>query len=135
MSNIYKKLLNVQKKLGAVSKDQSNPFFNSKYADINKFIEVVKPVLSEEGLVLTQPLTYLGEAIPAIRTCITDADTGEDVSFMTPIITKETDTQKIGSAITYYRRYALQSFLFIEAQDDDGNAASGKKTQKDDSPF
>ena len=33
------------------------------------------------------------------------------------------DPQKLGSAITYYRRYTLQSLLGLLAQDDDGNGA------------
>ena len=42
-----------------------------------------------------------------------------------------TDPQKIGSAITYYRRYTLQSLLGIQAEDDDANKASGKETKKE----
>jgi len=37
---------------------------------------------------------------------------------------KNLDAQKIGSAITYYRRYTLQSLLALQAIDDDGNLAS-----------
>jgi hypothetical protein len=36
-----------------------------------------------------------------------------------------TDPQKLGSCITYYRRYSLVSLLALEAEDDDGNTASG----------
>ena len=34
------------------------------------------------------------------------------------------DPQKMGSMITYYRRYTLQSLLGLQAEDDDANAAS-----------
>lgn len=34
------------------------------------------------------------------------------------------DPQKIGSAISYYRRYTLASLLAIQAEDDDANKAS-----------
>ena len=54
--SIYKQLLEVQKEVGAISKDSKNPFFKSKYFDINKLIEVVNPVLSNNGLVLLQPI-------------------------------------------------------------------------------
>jgi hypothetical protein len=37
------------------------------------------------------------------------------------------DPQKMGSMITYYRRYTLQSLLGLQAEDDDGNAASKAK--------
>ena len=36
------------------------------------------------------------------------------------------DPQKLGSAITYYRRYTLQGLLSIRTKDDDANTASGK---------
>ena len=34
------------------------------------------------------------------------------------------DPQKLGSAITYYRRYTLQSLLGLQAEDDDGNGST-----------
>jgi len=40
------------------------------------------------------------------------------------------DAQKYGSAITYFRRYALQSLFLLEAEDDDGNNAVKKPAQK-----
>ncbi len=42
-----------------------------------------------------------------------------------------TDPQKIGSAVTYYRRYTLQSLLSLQAVDDDANLSSeAVKSQK-----
>jgi hypothetical protein len=41
------------------------------------------------------------------------------------------DPQKIGSAVTYYRRYTLQSLLSLQAVDDDANLSSeAVKSQK-----
>ena len=37
-----------------------------------------------------------------------------------------TDPQKMGSAITYYRRYSLQSLFLLQAEDDDGNKGAEK---------
>lgn len=136
------KLLKVQEEVGVVLKDSNNPYFKSKYADINSFIATVKPVLTRNNVVLLQPLTDI-DGQPAIRTILLDAETGESIEYATPITptveitttqekagttitTKSYDPQKQGSAITYYRRYALQSALFLQAEDDDGNAASGK---------
>ena len=45
-----------------------------------------------------------------------------------------TDPQKIGSAITYFRRYTLKSLFAIDEVDDDGNLAAKKsKPSLDDS--
>ena len=73
---MYKKLLAVQKEIGAIHKDSKNPFYKSKYFDINSLLEAVKPVLNKYGLVLLQPLTHI-EGKPAIKTMLIDSDTGE----------------------------------------------------------
>ena len=43
---IYIKLFAVKKEIGGISKDSENPFFQSKYFDINKLINQVEPVLN-----------------------------------------------------------------------------------------
>lgn len=122
-----KKLLEVQKKIGAISKDSTNPFFKSKYFDINKLLEEVKPVLNELGLVLLQPLENVNGR-PAIRTMIIDSESESlELSYIadsTITLPDISDPQKMGSAITYYRRYAIQSLLGLQAEDDDGNLAA-----------
>ena len=77
-----------------------------------------------------QPLTNIdGKA--AIQTILVDSETGEKIENITPL-TENPDPQKMGSAITYFRRYSLQSLLGLQAEDDDGNKASyHKKTDKD----
>ena len=122
---MYKKLLEVQKKIGAISKDSTNPFFKSKYFDINKLLDVVKPIMNEEGLLLLQPLSNI-DGIASIKTIIIDVETGDTIENNTPL-TQINDSQKMGSAITYFRRYSLQSLLGLQAEDDDGNKASKKE--------
>lgn len=126
-----KKILDFQKKVGAISKDSENPFYKSKYFDINKLLEVVKPILNELGLVLLQPLTELNGK-PALRTIILDTELDkspyEIVDFTTPL-PENPDPQKMGSIITYYRRYSIQSLLGLQAEDDDGNAGAMNYTK------
>lgn len=138
MINIYKKLLAVQKEIGSIKKDSKNPYFNSNYFDINALLSVVKPVLSNNGLVLTQGISssFSSDVLEgggtthnlSLNTVITDVDNGEQVSY-TCSIPQGSDPQKTGSAITYFRRYALQSLLALEAEDDDANVASSKVTK------
>lgn len=115
---IYQKLHSVQESMGAISKDSENPFFKSKYFDINKLIEHCAPILSANNLILLQPI-----ANGRVITQIIDIDTGERIEseMVLPTIT---DPQKGGSVITYYRRYTLQSLLGLQAQDDDANSFS-----------
>ena len=132
-NSIYKKLYKVQKEIGAISKDSTNPFYKSKYFDINSLIKQLMPILEKHNLLLLQPMSEGSQ-----YSKIVDVDTGDSVesSLSLPI---NLDAQKIGSAITYYRRYTLQSLLGLQAEDDDGNNASipSKKTTNlnDERPF
>ena len=125
MSNkIYSKLYEVQKEIGAISKDSTNPFYKSKYFDINSLIKQVTPILEKHKLLLLQPIKD-GEQYSMIF----DIDSGDSVESSISLPT-DFDAQKIGSAITYYRRYTLQSLLGLQTEDDDGNKASGKPMPK-----
>ncbi len=123
---MYNKLLAVQMEIGSIKKDSTNPFFKSKYFDINSLLAEVKPVLNKHGLVLLQGLANLsglqGESTLALNTTIVDAESADNITFTCPI-PEAADAQKTGSAITYFRRYALQSLLALEAEDDDANAS------------
>tara|TARA_R110000744_G_scaffold136752_1_gene246818 strand:+ start:38 stop:547 length:510 start_codon:yes stop_codon:yes gene_type:complete len=121
-NNIYIKLFNLQNELGAISKDATNPFFKSKYFDINSLIGQLKPLLQKYELVLLQPITD-----NQVRSVIHDLDGGSVESSMQ--LPNNLDAQKMGSAITYFRRYTLQSLLALQALDDDGNLAV-KKNKK-----
>lgn len=113
------KLLEFQKKVGAITKDETNPFFKSKYFDINGLIENIKPILNELELVLVQPFEVI-EGRSAISTILYD---GKEILLKSSILLPDgIDPQKMGSAITYYRRYAIQSMLLLQAEDDDANS-------------
>ena len=117
--NINEKLFNLQQEIGTVSKDASNPFYKSKYFDINSLIKQLQPLLKKHRLLLLQPIE---EDIVYSKLICVDG-TGATISGLKlPVIA---DPQKLGSCITYYRRYTLSSLLGLQAEDDDANAASG----------
>ena len=122
--SIYAKLLKVQTEVGAISKDSKNPFFKSKYFDINSLIKHVQPLLADNGLLLLQPIKDGCQ-----YSIIIDTESGVEVGSQLEL-PNISDPQKLGSAITYYRRYTLQSLLGLEAEDDDANLASQKPTRK-----
>tara|TARA_R110002012_G_scaffold32727_1_gene96288 strand:+ start:50 stop:475 length:426 start_codon:yes stop_codon:yes gene_type:complete len=119
-TSIYNKLYKVQKEIGAISKNSKNPFYNSKYFDINSLIKQVTPILEKHKLLLLQPIREGKQ-----YSVIIDLDGGSVESSLE--LPTNLDAQKIGSAITYYRRYTLQSLLGLQAEDDDGNGAIPNK--------
>ena len=56
MKTIYQKLAQAKKEIGAISKDSKNPFYKSKYFDINQLLQHVEPVLEKYGLMVMQPI-------------------------------------------------------------------------------
>lgn len=118
VSGLYPKLHAAKQKIGKVVKNANNPHFKKSYADINALVETVEPILLEYGLVLIQPI-YNG----LVTTVIIDIDNGDRIESEMRLPEIQ-DPQKIGSAVTYYRRYTLQSLLSLQAEDDDANSAS-----------
>jgi hypothetical protein len=131
MKDLTKKIHNIQQSIGTIKKDKKNPYFKSNYADINDFLEALLPLLKKEGLTIMQPLCSIDGVNgikPGIKTIITDGE--HQLSEFTPLPDLQ-DPQKMGSCFTYYRRYALQSFFCLRAEDDDANKASGKEVKQD----
>jgi hypothetical protein len=120
------KLLEFRQKSVAVKKNAKNLFFKNNYADINSVIESITPVLNELGLVFTQcPNIKDGMDVLTTRVIVAD-DPKEFIESNVRLLLPSADMQKLGSAITYARRYALISMFGLETEDDDGNMASGK---------
>jgi hypothetical protein len=111
MEKLQEKLLEFQKRVQAIKKDGTNPHFKTTYATLTQIISEVKPILSELGIVLTQPLAD-GYVITTL-TCGTER---VESSLPLPVTL---NPQQMGSAITYYRRYTLASLLALEVEDDD----------------
>ena len=126
--SIYKKLASVKANIGKLTKDTSNPFFKSKYADINQLIEMTDPVLLEAGIITLQPIID-GHLV----TKLVDVESGETIESGLKL-PESNDPQKVGSAITYFRRYTLKSLLGIAEEDDDANRASGHSSRNQQAP-
>lgn len=123
MKNLIKALIEAQSEMGNAIKDSVNPFFKSKYADLNSIREACIPILNKYKIVVLQPTTFI-EGKNFVKTILLH-ESGETIEGLTEIVySKQNDAQSQGSGITYARRYGLQSLINIGADDDDGNKAS-----------
>ena len=114
--SFHQKLHRAKLAIGKVSKNATS--HHSKYANLNAIIEAVEPILLENGLLLLQPIQG-----NSVCTQIIDIDSGDKIESCMEL-PAGMNPQQQGSAITYYRRYTLQSTLSLQAVDDDGAAAS-----------
>ena len=111
-----------QSEMSNAKKGSSNPFFKSKYADLNSIREASIPVLNSHGISVLQPIVNI-DGKNFVKTILLH-ESGESLDSYTEIVySKSNDAQAQGSGISYARRYGLQSFLCIGADDDDGNTA------------
>jgi hypothetical protein len=140
-------LAKAQGEMGGAIKESQNPFFRSKYADLASVKEAIREPFAKHGLSAVQfPKTeYVGTPEPyewtaksgetryGVRVvCVVSVLTRvlhasgqwmeDSVSTMLPT----GDPQAVGSAITYLRRYALQSAAGVAPEDDDAEAAHGR---------
>ena len=133
MSDLNELSAALAKAQGAIDpapKDADNPFFKSKYASLPAVREAMRHAFAENGLSVVQ-IPEVVEGQLRLRTLLLHSSgqsldcgsLGAEVDLANP--------QKIGSAITYFRRYALAAISQTVAdEDDDGNVASHKPKGK-----
>lgn len=114
-----------QSEMSGAKKDSKNPFFKSSYADLGSVVEAIKTPFSNHGLSYSQ-FPIMQDNKVGVETMLMH-ESGEWMSDVLVLPMVKQDPQAAGSAITYARRYALQSIAGIPAEDDDGNAASNQK--------
>jgi len=123
-SGLVAALVLAQAEMEGAKKDKSNPHFKSKYATLESVNDAVKPALQKHGLAYIQKF-HEAQGGVAVETIILHKS-GEQLSNgILSVPASKQDAQGYGSAITYARRYSLQSAFGIAPEDDDGNAASG----------
>ena len=125
--NMAEALLEFQKLAVSASKDSKNPHFKSSYASLEAVISAANEA-TQFGICFTQEIDFEfngDTGMTFVRTVLIHAPSGEQRTSRTPIRSKDpADPQKMGSGITYAKRYGLQSALGLPSEDDDGNDAS-----------
>ena len=108
--------------MSGAKKSAANPFFKSKYANLEEVIACIKEPFESNGLSFMQfPITEDDRA--GVETIVMH-ESGEWISGSFMLKCSKLDPQGMASAITYARRYGIQSIAGIPSEDDDGNAAS-----------
>jgi hypothetical protein len=131
---VLKQLMLAKKEMGCrVKKDSSNPFHKSKYASLASHLELCEGVLSDHGLILVQTVNGDQEKALLVAT-LCHPESSQWIKSYMPLPNPKGDSQGLGSAVTYMRRYSINSMLGLTAEDDDGESncirekAESKKT-------
>jgi len=124
MKEIYAAIVKAQSELKGALKDSLNPHFRNKYADLSSVWDACRDALHKNGLAVVQLSRIHESGAPVLLTRIIHSS-GQHIEGEYPLVCKDpNDPQKLGSATTYARRYALAAAIGIIQEDDDGNGAS-----------
>ncbi|CAK0752850.1 hypothetical protein CCP3SC1_2110002 [Gammaproteobacteria bacterium] len=102
------------------------------YADVADIQKAIAPKMRECGLSATFDIEQDGDTLNVTCTIHHVDGHSEHATFPVPIDrnARMNDTQKVGSALTYGRRYSLCAALgIVTAEDDDDGRSTGKKAQ------
>jgi len=120
---LFKALSGAQKTMAPALKDARNPHFRSKYATVSAVLQAVLDAFTDHGLSVTQHPGFT-DGLVTLETVVGHSSGQWMSSKVAAPLGGRKDVQAVGSAITYLRRYSLQSIAGLPTEDDDGNAAS-----------
>lgn len=132
ITKIAPAFLMAQKTIKKATKGTENTYFKSKYADLTSVIEAVKGPLNDNEIAFMQFINggYDGST-PGIRVeTVLLHSSGEWLSedFFMPI--EKQTAQAVGSAISYAKRYGLQSICGLPTEDDDAESAMDRNNSE-----
>ena len=129
IANLAKALSIVQGKLTYATKDSANPFFKSKYADLESVWDSCRSLLAENGLAVMQfPGEYFDGTMSL--TTVLSHSSGEWISKEMSFPVAKPDAHGCMGILTYMRRGSLAAVIGIVQADDDGNTASNKSVNQ-----
>lgn len=122
IANLAAALSQVQGKLNGALKDSVNPFFKSKYANLEGVWESIRAPMAEHGLSVSQLPGMLATGQPTLTTMLMH-ESGEWISTEQALFPLKQEPQGIAAAITYARRSALSAIVGQVESEDDGETA------------
>ena len=113
MSNVYEAILKFQAENKTIPKNSQG--YGYKYTNLQDIYEIIQEDLTKLGLAI---FTQINDSTITTTVYHAESETSISSSMKLPEIN---DPQKIGAAITYYRRYTISGLLnIITDEDTDG---------------
>lgn len=124
ISELATALSATQGELTAVGKSQSG--YGYKYADLASTLELAKPILSKNGLAITQLITPSVKENTVGLTSVLMHSSGQYIQTYSEVPKVEmkgcNEAQMIGATISYLRRYQVQAMLGMASEDNDASS-------------
>lgn len=131
---IFKARIKYRSKAVNPKKDKENPHFKSKYASLDSIITTCGPILAECGLDFLQDEVDDKDGYIGVFTTLIH-ESGEWIQFSPIYVKSDMAAQKVGSALTYAKRYSLGIALGVATDDDDdANSVDNQNVGKNQQP-
>jgi ERF superfamily protein len=123
-------LAKAQGEMAGAKRESINPFFaksdsrKGAYADLSSVWDACRGPLTKYGLSIVQSPSADGARV-SVDTLLLHTS-GQWIRGAVSVTAKDDSPQSVGSAVTYLRRYALQSFVGVAPEDDDAETAQGR---------
>lgn len=129
IETLHKALAKSQDEFKTIKKDSTAKAgtFSYNYASLDSILEQVLPILHTNGIYISQSPINEGERV-GVETKIIHAESGEMLEGKFTLQLDKNTPQGAGSAITYAKRYAIQSMLGLNFEDDTDALPNGEVT-------
>lgn len=121
---VFNALIKAKKEMKSVIKDAQNSHLKNKYATLGAYIEATEDALLANDLLLFCTMDPCEKNTILVMTLM--HKTGQWIRSYLPLINTKGDSQGLGSALSYQRRYGMSALFNLTAEDDDGHVASSK---------
>lgn len=120
--SLIRAMIAVQKEIRAMKKNktaQAGQKFSYDYIDLPAVMDYVLPLLSKNGLSLSQAMSVVDGHSVLVTSIFHEGGASLQSQMMMP---PSQSPREVGSAITYYRRYQIMALVGISAEDEDDDA-------------
>lgn len=133
MNELFKAVLSVRQQISNITKDATSPL--NKYASLHNIMQELQPLLNDNKLVIYHEFKKTEEGVLNVITNLVYVGDNDMHTLKVEFPIKEvSDSQTMGKAMTYARRYnitALFNLTFIDDKDDNdyGDTKATKTTK------
>lgn len=124
--SVFVALAAARSEFAKAAKDATNPHLRNRYPTLASIVEACDDALGRHRLTYSQPIVQTPGG-PVLRTILVHLETGDKIESDCPLLydtaSKVNPMQALGSAVTYARRYSLETLLGLMREDDDGEGA------------
>lgn len=130
IDSLAKALAAAQAQIHVAKRNQENPFFKNKYADLASVWAACREPLTKNGLSVVQTVE-LQDGVSVLVTTLLH-ESGQFIKSFQVLNPVKNDPQGMGSAISYARRYGLAAIAGVatDGEDDDAEAAVDRNNER-----